>query len=171
MARERERAQLEKLFQEADAESSRQLESETARNTFDTTKWDSIKWDSVIEASASKQPKENPINHYSEKWNSTPEASASEERRDYYTSHYSKKKRIIGLIYLANAQGAADYLRSGELNMGVLVNEQHRRKGYALQAVQIVLEKAFEDTNCNRVQAVVVDGPFKHAALNVFMKS
>ncbi|KAH6909624.1 hypothetical protein BKA70DRAFT_1102500, partial [Coprinopsis sp. MPI-PUGE-AT-0042] len=83
----------------------------------------------------------------------------------------ANKQPIIGLVYLANTGGAVDYLHSGELNVGIILNSKYRRKGYALQALQIVLESAFEDRYCNRVQAIVVDGPFKHAALNVFMKS
>lgn len=64
-----------------------------------------------------------------------------------------------------------DYQRSGEFNVGVIVAERHRGKGYARQAVQKAFEVAFRDQNCHRVQAVLVDSPYRDKALSLFMMS
>jgi RimJ/RimL family protein N-acetyltransferase len=80
--------------------------------------------------------------------------------------------KIIGLVYLANSQSLnPDPLHACELNMGIIIDSHFRRCGWASQAIQRVLEEAFKDEHCTRIQAVVVDGPLKHAALNMLMKS
>ncbi|EAU81447.2 hypothetical protein CC1G_05277 [Coprinopsis cinerea okayama7 len=78
---------------------------------------------------------------------------------------------IIGIIYLINTQDSTDYLRTGELNIGVIIDKKYRRNGYALDAVRKVLDSAFKEQECLRVQAVLIDGPLKHAAMTVFMKA
>ncbi|KAH6909625.1 hypothetical protein BKA70DRAFT_1276674, partial [Coprinopsis sp. MPI-PUGE-AT-0042] len=81
-------------------------------------------------------------------------------------------RKVAGLIYLINSQTQdSDPLHSCELNLGIIVKDQYRRCGWASQAIEVLLDKAFKDQLCNRVQAIVVDGPFKHAAMNLFMKS
>ena len=80
-------------------------------------------------------------------------------------------KPPIGLLYLQSSQNLDDYLRSGELNVGVIVDEKHRGKGYARQAVQKAFQVAFNDQNCHRVQAILVDTPYKDRALSLFMMS
>ncbi|RXW20166.1 hypothetical protein EST38_g5669 [Candolleomyces aberdarensis] len=78
-------------------------------------------------------------------------------------------KTPIGLLYLQSSQNLDDYLRSGELNVGVFIDEKHRGRGYARQAIQKALQVAFDDQNCHRVQAVLVDSPYKDQALSLFM--
>ncbi|KAJ2925097.1 hypothetical protein H1R20_g12004, partial [Candolleomyces eurysporus] len=80
-------------------------------------------------------------------------------------------KTPIGLLYLHSSQNVDDYLRSGELNVGVFIDEKHRGRGYGRQAIQKALQVAFEDQNCHRVQAVLVDSPYKDQALSLFMMS
>ncbi|TFK20530.1 hypothetical protein FA15DRAFT_673433 [Coprinopsis marcescibilis] len=81
------------------------------------------------------------------------------------------KKRIVGIVYLSSSQNPLDYLRSGELSIGIFIDELFRRKGYAKQAIKEMLDNAFEDTRCQRVQAIVVSGQSKNKAMDVFLKS
>jgi len=53
-------------------------------------------------------------------------------------------------------------LGTNDLNLGVIVHRQFRRKGYAAQAIKLALDHAFRVIRCHRVQAIIVN-PFSHA--------
>ncbi|KAG8216485.1 hypothetical protein J3R82DRAFT_6597 [Butyriboletus roseoflavus] len=74
----------------------------------------------------------------------------------------------VGLIYLYS--GPAN-LPAGEANIGVIVKEDMQRSGYAREAVQLVLRWAFEELKFHRVQAAILDTPFKDRALRLFIGS
>ncbi|KAK2460997.1 hypothetical protein APHAL10511_006938 [Amanita phalloides] len=78
--------------------------------------------------------------------------------KEYYSG-----KDVIGVAYLTmppesrnNADGVND------LNVGLIVHPDHRRKGYASQAMRLVLDQAFKTIRCHRVQAMIMD-PFTHS--------
>lgn len=74
----------------------------------------------------------------------------------------------VGLIYLY--AGPAN-LPAGEANIGVVIKKSMRHGGYAREAVQLVLRWAFEDLKFHRVQAAILDTPFKDTALRLFIGS
>ena len=80
----------------------------------------------------------------------------------------SPPSQKVGLIYLY--AGPAN-LPAGEANIGVVMKEDMRRRGYAREAVQLVLRWAFEDLKFHRVQAAILDTPFKDKALRLFVGS
>ncbi|KAH0834855.1 hypothetical protein J3R83DRAFT_10479 [Lanmaoa asiatica] len=73
-----------------------------------------------------------------------------------------------GLIYLY--AGPAN-LPAGEANIGVIMRHSVQRRGYAREAVRLVLRWAFEDLKFHRVQAAILDTPFKDKALRLFIGS
>ncbi|KAF8624231.1 hypothetical protein AX15_005994 [Amanita polypyramis BW_CC] len=67
------------------------------------------------------------------------------------------------MIYLTTppeARNNADGV--GDLNIGIIIRPQHRRKGYAAKAIQLALDHAFKTIRCHRVQAIIVN-PFSYA--------
>lgn len=77
-------------------------------------------------------------------------------------------ERRVGLIYLHS--GPANY-PSGEANLGVIIQPDVRRRGYAREAVQLVLGWAFEELKFHRVQTAILDTPFRDRALRLFIGS
>ncbi|KAH7926274.1 hypothetical protein BV22DRAFT_1033092 [Leucogyrophana mollusca] len=71
----------------------------------------------------------------------------------------------VGIVY-ATATPANSLAK--EVNIGVVMDEKHRRKGYARDAVGIVLRWAFEEVGFHRVQAAVMDTPGKDRPLRLF---
>lgn len=76
--------------------------------------------------------------------------------------------RRIGFIYLH--AGPANH-PACEANIGVIVKESMRGRGYAREAVQLVLGWAFEDLKFHRVQVAILDTPIKDNALRLFIGS
>ncbi|KAG1900403.1 uncharacterized protein F5891DRAFT_924932, partial [Suillus fuscotomentosus] len=72
----------------------------------------------------------------------------------------------IGLVYVtaAPAQSAAQ-----EANVGIIISESHRRKGYACEAVELALKWAFEDLKFHRIQAALMDDAQKDRAMRLFV--
>ncbi|KAF8872369.1 hypothetical protein CPB85DRAFT_1350186 [Mucidula mucida] len=68
----------------------------------------------------------------------------------------STKKRFIGFVYLDRAPES-----EGVLNVGMIIDPAHRGWGYARDALDQVLSIAFETLKCHRVQARIVEGPYK----------
>ncbi|KAF7350402.1 Spermidine n1-acetyltransferase [Mycena venus] len=60
----------------------------------------------------------------------------------------------IGIIYLVPSPLAPTAPgQVGELNLGIVLNSSYRGKGYAREAIKLVLKYAFEDKQAHRVQA------------------
>jgi len=85
----------------------------------------------------------------------------------------------IGFVYLVSSSQNAlspshtanDYLHSGELRVGLIIDREYRRKGYAREAIAAALEAAFSAKECARVQAVIVECADRDRALGVFMRA
>lgn len=78
---------------------------------------------------------------------------------------------LVGIVYLTSSQTYADLLHVGELNIGIILEPAFRKKGYARKAIEKVLETAFADHTCHRIQAIILDSWAKDRALNLFMQS
>ncbi|KAG6853330.1 hypothetical protein C0991_005207 [Blastosporella zonata] len=75
----------------------------------------------------------------------------------------------IGFVYLVDlATFTDDPLRAGELNIGIILDPAHRGKGYARQAIDMVLDHAFLTGRCHRVQAILPDHVAKDRAICLF---
>ncbi|KAI9460792.1 hypothetical protein HD554DRAFT_1562754 [Boletus coccyginus] len=77
-----------------------------------------------------------------------------------------RENRTAGLVYLhvspANHAG-------GEANIGVITTPDLQCRGYAREAVHVVLRWAFEELKFHRIQAAVPDTPSKDRALRLFI--
>lgn len=76
--------------------------------------------------------------------------------------------QIAGLIYLYAGPGN---LPAGEANIGVIMESSMQCRGYAREAVQLVLRWAFEELKFHRVQAPILDTAFKDRAMRLFIGS
>ncbi|EDR09523.1 uncharacterized protein LACBIDRAFT_318670 [Laccaria bicolor S238N-H82] len=81
------------------------------------------------------------------------------------------KEPLVGIVYLTSSQNYGDLLHVGELNIGIILEPAFRKKGYARKAIEKVLETAFADQTCHRIQAIILDSWAKDRALNLFMQS
>ncbi|KAF7300612.1 Spermidine n1-acetyltransferase [Mycena chlorophos] len=99
-----------------------------------------------------------------------------EEQRDWlvatWTAQEQTPSRIyggpvpnlepIGLVYLiASPLSTAPAGQLPELNLGIIVNEKHHGKGYAREAVELVVSHAFKSLNAHRLQATLIAGSAK----------
>ncbi|KAG6859868.1 hypothetical protein C0995_002686 [Termitomyces sp. Mi166 len=73
----------------------------------------------------------------------------------------------IGLVYLVDLDSNHPLLWK-ELNIGIILEPSHRGKGYAPQAIEMVLEIAFKHLECHRVQAILPDHIAKDRAICLF---
>jgi len=63
-------------------------------------------------------------------------------------------KKPIGIIYLAASPlSPSPPGQVGELNLGIILNTAYRGKGYAREAIHLVIKHAFDDRHCHRIQA------------------
>lgn len=74
----------------------------------------------------------------------------------------------IGIIYLASSQNADDPMQRGLLNIGIYVAPTHIGEPGVVQAVKEVVNEAFQDANCQRVQAIIVDHKTKFDTLELY---
>ncbi|KAJ6484368.1 hypothetical protein C8R47DRAFT_980819 [Mycena vitilis] len=84
------------------------------------------------------------------RWN-----SRSEIRDELYAGAKSAAARKpVGIIYLtAPPLSISPPQQIGEMNFGIILGSAHRGKGYAREAIQLVLKYAFNDAHCHRIQA------------------
>ncbi|KAJ7432899.1 hypothetical protein B0H11DRAFT_2123567 [Mycena galericulata] len=67
-------------------------------------------------------------------------------------------RKAIGVIYLAASPLAhVPPNQVGELSLGILLDPAHRGKGYAREAIQLVVKHAFEVKHCHRIQASLLN--------------
>lgn len=81
------------------------------------------------------------------------------------------KKTVIGLVYLIASPSTTLLDINGELTIGIIVDSPYRGHGRAREAVTKVLQFAFDVGHAHRVQALLMDGPSKHAALTLFTQT
>nr|GAT58825.1 spermidine n1-acetyltransferase [Mycena chlorophos] len=68
----------------------------------------------------------------------------------------------IGLVFLiASPLSSAPAGQVPELNLGIIVSERHHMKGYAREAVELVVSHAFKTLNAHRIQATLIAGSAK----------
>lgn len=80
----------------------------------------------------------------------------------------TKKVKPIGLVYLTSSQNFMDPLHKGECNIGIYVAPEYRTVGRLSIALHDVIETAFRDQECHRLQAVVLDHPDVLDFLNLY---
>jgi hypothetical protein len=69
----------------------------------------------------------------------------------------SPKSTPIGIIYLASSQNVDDPMHRGQLNIGIYVAPKYIEEPGVVRAVKKVVNEAFHDPNCHRLQAIIVD--------------
>lgn len=79
-------------------------------------------------------------------------------------------KEPLGLIYLFSTPHHPSLNAVGEVRIGLILHEKYRGYGYAQQAVQLVVEYAFEELKCHRIQATLLQTPLKAHALKLFTR-
>jgi len=81
---------------------------------------------------------------------------------------FEKKEKPVGLIYLTTSQHFLDPLHMGECNIGAYIAPEYRSLDNAADAINAVVEHAFRDRDCHRLQAIIVDHKDKIDALTLF---
>ena len=78
------------------------------------------------------------------------------------------KPKPIGIIYLASSQNVDDPMHRGQLNIGIYVAPMYIEEAGVVQAVKKVVNEAFHDPNCHRLQAIIVDHTTKINTLELY---
>ena len=78
------------------------------------------------------------------------------------------KSTPIGIIYLASSQNPDDPMQRGQLNIGIYVAPPYIEEPNLVRAVKEVVNEAFHDSNCQRLQAVIVDHKTKVDTLELY---
>ncbi|KAF8624222.1 hypothetical protein AX15_005988 [Amanita polypyramis BW_CC] len=78
---------------------------------------------------------------------------------EYELSSVVTSESIIGFVYLTFSSDKSNPSETSELNMGIVIDSEHQREGYARRAIKIYLNRAFKLYKCYRIQATIVD-PF-----------
>jgi RimJ/RimL family protein N-acetyltransferase len=80
----------------------------------------------------------------------------------------SARAKPIGLVYLTSSQNFADPLHQGECNIGFYVAPEYRTLNRLSNALFRIIEDAFRDPDCHRLQALLVDHPDIIDFLNLY---
>ena len=67
------------------------------------------------------------------------------------------KTTPIGIVYLTTSQNFSDPLHVGECNFGIYIAPEYWNEGRVSEVIHTVIEDAFKDHNCHRLQAILVD--------------
>lgn len=73
----------------------------------------------------------------------------------------TKTTMPIGLIYLWTSQTLVDPLHMGECTLGLYIIPEQRGKDCLVDAAIEVVELAFKDPECHRLQSIIVENPDK----------
>ncbi|KAJ3798845.1 hypothetical protein GGU11DRAFT_555192 [Lentinula aff. detonsa] len=77
---------------------------------------------------------------------------------------------VVGIMYLISSQAPPYPPGSiGELSFGIIISQDHRGKGYAKEALRLILDEAFMTMNCHRIQVCLLDTYAKDRAMRLFM--
>lgn len=68
-------------------------------------------------------------------------------------------KTIIGFAYLASSKSDKGPSANSQLSMGIIIDSEHQKRGYARRAISLALNRAFKSFHCHRVQVIIVN-PF-----------
>ncbi|PPR02213.1 hypothetical protein CVT26_012105 [Gymnopilus dilepis] len=77
----------------------------------------------------------------------------------------------IGLIYLWTSQTFNDPLHMGECSLGFYFAPAYRKREYLVEALNKAVAEAFEDQQCHRLQAIVVENEEKLYSLELLTAS
>ncbi|KAK0496369.1 hypothetical protein EDD18DRAFT_204217 [Armillaria luteobubalina] len=122
------------------------------------------------DSSASRSP-HSPHTHLLNAKFASPESYASQSRGPQTDWNFPDfPKEPLGLIYLFSTPHHQSLNAVGEVRLGIILHEKYRGYGYAQQAVQLVVEYAFEELKCHRIQATLLQTPLKAHALKLFTR-
>jgi hypothetical protein len=74
----------------------------------------------------------------------------------------------IGIVFLTTS--AQIDVPSGEISIGIVLDQCHRGQGFGRQAVKLLMKWVFDDMKFHRMQAVILDGPSKVNAMTLFTR-
>ncbi|KAF9482697.1 hypothetical protein BDN70DRAFT_874703 [Pholiota conissans] len=77
----------------------------------------------------------------------------------------------IGLIYLWTSQTFLDPLHMGECSLGFYITPEYRGKDCLVDATSEVVDLAFKDPECRRLQSIVVENPDKLYNLDLLART
>ncbi|KDQ22395.1 hypothetical protein PLEOSDRAFT_1109506 [Pleurotus ostreatus PC15] len=87
----------------------------------------------------------------------------------YYDKwEFATTREAIGMVYLTVTPCTSTHSPPGELNIGIILEERARRRGYGSEVVRQMLVKAFDEGNFHRVQASLVHALNKDAAMTMY---
>ena len=98
--------------------------------------------------------------------NRSPGAYGRDSRGAGEACSHSIQKSPIGLLYLISTPRVN--APAGDTNIGIILDAASRGRGYARQALELVLTWAFDDVRFHRVQAAILESPEKPKALSLF---
>jgi RimJ/RimL family protein N-acetyltransferase len=78
----------------------------------------------------------------------------------------SKPKTAIGIVYLTCSPH--ENVPAGEANIGIILTPETRGKGFAREAIGLVLSWVFDEIGFHRVQAGILDNYNKDRAISMF---
>ncbi|KAF9493054.1 hypothetical protein BDN71DRAFT_1450754 [Pleurotus eryngii] len=94
---------------------------------------------------------------------------ATDNKSTYYDDwEPATTHEAIGMVYLTVTPCTSIRSPPGELNIGIILEETARRRGYGSEVVRQMLVKAFEEGNFHRVQASLVHTLNKDAAMTMY---
>ncbi|KAM6492431.1 Acyl-CoA N-acyltransferase [Amanita muscaria] len=83
---------------------------------------------------------------------------ASDLMTDFMT--FVDSNTIIGMLYLTTPSEMRNNVTEiNDLNLGIIIHPQYRRKGHATRALKLALDLAFKEIRCHRVQVIIIN-PF-----------
>lgn len=75
-------------------------------------------------------------------------------------SGLDEQNTIIGMLYLTTPSEMRNNVTEiNDLNLGIIIHPQYRRKGHATRALKLALDLAFKEIRCHRVQVIIIN-PF-----------
>jgi Acetyltransferase (GNAT) domain len=96
----------------------------------------------------------------------THDSSSNDAFPAYYNINTTGQKKAIGIVYLTCTPH--DNVPAGEANIGIILTPEARGKGFARQAVDLVLLWVFDEIGFHRIQACILDNDNKDRAISVF---
>ncbi|KAF4581283.1 hypothetical protein EYR40_002869 [Pleurotus pulmonarius] len=87
---------------------------------------------------------------------------------DSYHDGWKPTHEAVGIVYLTITPRTSIHSPPGELNIGIILQENARRRGFGSKVVRQMLVKAFEERHFHRVQASLVHTLNKDAAMTMY---
>jgi hypothetical protein len=139
------------------------IDTEHAPEVFSTDEWDTIVADAEL-AGAYRDLHHYPSSHPNVY--EIPDMGISSAVSPFNKFLSPPTQSPIGLLYLTSTPHT--YAPAGEMNIGIVLDAASRGRGYARQAIELVLTWVFEDVKFHRVQAAILDPSSRPRALTLF---